>query len=274
MIDHSQLDPTERFSIEPSEEATRLRSQQIWQREGCPEGYALEHWLRARTELEAEQEHWMRAKAELEAQMEKTSNLHLAAPIPRKNDFVRSILAQAGALMPNASRPTARSASDESVPTGPHLSALAAARRSKQTATAPSIISADIVLHGALETTGDIHLDGRVEGNVRSAGLVVGDEAVIQGEVVADDVTVRGCIRGRLRARKVLLCAGARVEGDVLYGTFVAEAGARFEGTCRYVDDPLALENAPAARGGPVVAEDAEEDDTLSEEVVLSKTAA
>ena len=245
MIDHSQLDPSEEIPFEPSEEAIRLRSQQIWEREGCLEGCAQEHWLRAKTELEAEQEVWMRAKAELDVQMEKTSNPHLAASNPRKNDFVRSILAQAGALMPNASRPTARSASDDSVSAGPHMSALAAARRPKQTIVAPSIISADFALQGDLETTGDIHLDGRVEGNVRSAVLVVSDKAVIQGDVVADDVTVRGCIRGSLRARKVLLCAGARVEGDVLYEIFAAEAGARFEGTCRYVDDPLAQELAP-----------------------------
>jgi cytoskeletal protein CcmA (bactofilin family) len=245
VIDHSQLDPSEETPFETSEEAIRLRSQQIWEREGCLEGCAQEHWLRAKAELEAEQEHWTRAKTELDAQMEKTSNPHLAAPNPRKNDFVRSILAQAGALMPTASRPTARSASDETVPAGPHMSALAAARRPKQTAVAPSIISAEFVLQGDLESTGDIHLDGRVEGNVRSAVLVVGDKAVIQGEVAADDVTVRGCIRGSIRARKVLLCAGARVEGDVLYGTFVAEAGARFEGTCRYADDPLSQENAP-----------------------------
>lgn len=37
-----------------SEDAVRLRSYQIWQREGCPHGNALEHWTRAIAELEAE----------------------------------------------------------------------------------------------------------------------------------------------------------------------------------------------------------------------------
>lgn len=36
------------------EEAIRLRSYLIWQSEGCPDGQALEHWLRAKAELEAE----------------------------------------------------------------------------------------------------------------------------------------------------------------------------------------------------------------------------
>jgi hypothetical protein len=36
------------------EEAIRLRSYQIWQEEGCPNGKALAHWLQAKAELEAQ----------------------------------------------------------------------------------------------------------------------------------------------------------------------------------------------------------------------------
>lgn len=36
------------------EEAIRQRSYLIWQREGRPDGRALDHWLRAKAELEAE----------------------------------------------------------------------------------------------------------------------------------------------------------------------------------------------------------------------------
>ena len=74
---------------------------------------------------------------------------------------------------------------------------------------------------------------------------MVDDKAVIQGEVIADDVTVRGCVRGSIRARKIHLCAKSRVEGDILYEIFSAEAGAQIEGHCRHADNPLALELAP-----------------------------
>jgi len=39
-----------------SEEAIRRRSYEIWQREGRPEGRALDHWLKAKTELELERQ--------------------------------------------------------------------------------------------------------------------------------------------------------------------------------------------------------------------------
>lgn len=42
------------ITIDIPEDAIKLRSYQIWQREGCPQGEAIEHWLRAKAELEAE----------------------------------------------------------------------------------------------------------------------------------------------------------------------------------------------------------------------------
>jgi cytoskeletal protein CcmA (bactofilin family) len=141
---------------------------------------------------------------------------------------------------------------DESVPAGPQSLPLATAKVPKRSPAGTTIICADIVLRGALESTGDIQLHGRVEGSVRAAGLVVKDTAVIEGDVIADDVTVRGSIRGSIRARKVLLCAGSRVEADIHYSVFAAESGARIEGNCRYVDDPLSPESADAAARGPV----------------------
>ena len=41
----------DRIECIPSEEEIRARSYQIWEREGCPDGKAEEHWLRAEAEL-------------------------------------------------------------------------------------------------------------------------------------------------------------------------------------------------------------------------------
>ena len=113
-----------------------------------------------------------------------------------------------------------------------------APKRARQLS-APSIISADMVITGTLISTGDIQIDGRVEGDVRSVGLVIGDKAEIHGEIFAEDVTVRGKVMGRIRARKVLLAATSHVEGDILHEAFAVESGAFFEGNCRHSDNPL-----------------------------------
>ena len=117
-------------------------------------------------------------------------------------------------------------------------------KRPQAARSAPSIISADLVVTGTLSSTGDMQVDGRVEGDVHSAGLVIGEKAVIQGEVLADEVTVRGRVEGSIRARKILLCSTCHVEGNILHEAFAVEAGAFFEGNCRHSDSPLAEENA------------------------------
>src|SRR6185437_1409481 len=104
---------------------------------------------------------------------------------------------------------------------------------------APTIVSADMVINGTLASTGDVQIDGRVEGDVRSAGLVIGDKAEVLGEIHADDVTIRGKVVGRIRARKVTLAATSHVEGDILHEAFAVEAGAFLEGNCRHSDNPL-----------------------------------
>jgi cytoskeletal protein CcmA (bactofilin family) len=104
---------------------------------------------------------------------------------------------------------------------------------------APSIISADMVINGTLASTGDMQIDGRVEGDVRSVGLVIGDKAEIHGEIYAEDVTIRGKVVGRIRARKITLAATSHVEGDILHEAFSVESGAFFEGNCRHSDNPL-----------------------------------
>lgn len=104
---------------------------------------------------------------------------------------------------------------------------------------APSIISDDLVVHGNLIATGDIQIDGTVEGDVRSQSLTVGEHATITGAVMADDIIVRGRIVGSIRARRVQLSTTCHVEGDILHEALAVETGAFFEGNCRHSDDPL-----------------------------------
>jgi len=112
-------------------------------------------------------------------------------------------------------------------------------RRMTRSSAAPSIISADLQITGTLTSTGDVQIDGRVDGDVHSAGLVIGDKAFIHGDVVAEEVTVRGRVQGGIRARKVLLAATCHVEGNILHEAFSVETGAFFEGNCRHADNPL-----------------------------------
>lgn len=105
--------------------------------------------------------------------------------------------------------------------------------------TAPSIISNDLVVHGNLTATGDIQVDGTVEGDIRSQSLTIGEKASISGEIVAEDIVIRGRVIGTIRGRRVQLSSTCHVEGDILHEALAVETGAFFEGNCRHSDDPI-----------------------------------
>ncbi|MFW5655919.1 MAG: bactofilin family protein, partial [Roseicyclus sp.] len=89
----------------------------------------------------------------------------------------------------------------------------------------PSQLSADLTIVGNLRTTGDIQVEGTVQGDIRAHLLTVGESANIEGEIVADDVVVTGKVTGRVRGLKVRLTSTARVEGDIVHKTIAIESG-------------------------------------------------
>ncbi len=122
---------------------------------------------------------------------------------------------------------------------------------------AASVLSNDLHITGNIKTTGDIQVEGTVEGDIRAHLLTVGESATVKGEVIADDVVVNGRIVGRVRGLKVRLTATARVEGDIIHKTIAIESGAHFEGSVQRQDDPLSGSKSKAAAPAAAPAEPA-----------------
>ena len=147
---------------------------------------------------------------------------------------------------PKADDAAKSAAAEQKKPTMPPQSEykLSSAPKTKPPA---SVLSADLHVVGNMKTTGDIQVEGTVEGDIRAHLLTIGETATIKGECVADDVVVNGRIVGRVRGLKVRLTATARVEGDIIHKTIAIESGAHFEGSVQRQDDPLnAKGKAPA----------------------------
>ncbi|MEM6622411.1 MAG: polymer-forming cytoskeletal protein [Pseudomonadota bacterium] len=103
----------------------------------------------------------------------------------------------------------------------------------------PSLLSNDLTIKGNVASSGDIQIEGTIEGDVRAHLLTVGESATIRGEVIADDVVVNGRVIGRVRGLKVRLTSTAKVEGDIVHKTIAIESGAHFEGSVQRQEDPL-----------------------------------
>jgi cytoskeletal protein CcmA (bactofilin family) len=114
----------------------------------------------------------------------------------------------------------------------------------------PSLLSTDLFIKGNLSTSGDIQIEGSVEGNIKASLLTIGQSALIKGEISADEVVVNGNISGTIRGERVHLTSSAHVEGDIIHGSIAIESGAHFEGTIEKSEDPF---NKPKPKISAVV---------------------
>ncbi|WP_037309837.1 bactofilin family protein [Ruegeria halocynthiae] len=147
--------------------------------------------------------------------------------------FSKSKINEPGTSAPEAAKPAA-----PATPATPAPSETKASTAPKPKPPA-SVLSSDLHITGNLKTSGDIQVEGTVEGDIRAHLLTIGETATIKGEVTADDVVINGRIVGRVRGLKVRLTSTARVEGDIIHKTIAIESGAHFEGSVQRQDDPL-----------------------------------
>lgn len=98
------------------------------------------------------------------------------------------------------------------------------------TAATFSMLGADTVITGNIAATADLHIDGRVDGDIACHALVQGEDSEITGAIRAEAVRVAGFVQGMIVAREVVILRSARVAGDVCYDTLTIEQGARLDG--------------------------------------------
>lgn len=88
---------------------------------------------------------------------------------------------------------------------------------------------------GKLAFSGTVRLDGKFTGQIFSEGfLIIGEEAIVKGDIRVDTAIVSGQVEGNIAARsRVELRAPARLGGDVTTPVFVVDEGVTFDGRCQ-----------------------------------------
>ena len=97
-----------------------------------------------------------------------------------------------------------------------------------------NIIGTETRLTGDLESTGDIRVDGSIDGHVTvKQRLVLGEGGIIKGDIEAKNATIAGLLKGNIRVENTLvLKPSARIDGDISTDKIVIESGAQFNGRC------------------------------------------
>lgn len=113
--------------------------------------------------------------------------------------------------------------------------------KTEQTVNVNSIsrISAGTVIKGEILSPNDIRIDGTFEGRVQSKGrVVVGESAVIKGDVVCENIDLWGKVEGNIFVKDTLsLMDGCVVTGNLHIRRLAVELGATFNGNCKTITE-------------------------------------
>lgn len=111
-----------------------------------------------------------------------------------------------------------------------------------------SVIGPDVTITGSVAATADLHIDGRIEGDVNCGSLVQGTESRITGNVRAETARLAGSIEGTVSVRQLTVEKAARITGDVEYENIAIENGAAIDGRLKHLgaDSGRSFQQSPA----------------------------
>ena len=112
-------------------------------------------------------------------------------------------------------------------------SSAAASSASTPAPEATSSISSGLSIVGKIFGQGKLAIFGHVEGEVQASTVQIGDGAQVEGNIIAEELTVGGRVKGTIRANRVRLKSTTLVEGDIYHRTLTIEENAQFEGMSR-----------------------------------------
>ena len=115
-----------------------------------------------------------------------------------------------------------------------------------------NLLSADVEIKGSIKFQNELTVDGKIEGEINSAGiLTVGENAEIKGEIKTKSVTVYGKVHGNITVEdRCELKGRASLYGDLKATRLVIEDGATFVGKSEVTPNKVAMKQPEIVRGG------------------------
>ncbi len=101
--------------------------------------------------------------------------------------------------------------------------------------TVTTILGKGAHFEGKLHFEGLARIDGQLTGEIfTNDKLLIGENAIIDGELEVNEIEIRGRVKGKIRARSsVVLKQPAVVDGEIDTPTLSVEPGAILDGACR-----------------------------------------
>lgn len=101
----------------------------------------------------------------------------------------------------------------------------------KNTEKLESFIGANSNFKGDIDTKGTLRVDGTTEGNANADWVILGEKAIMKGNISARGIIVGGRVEGNLRAKEIVeIKSKGQVFGDIFTSKLTIVDGGIFEG--------------------------------------------
>jgi cytoskeletal protein CcmA (bactofilin family) len=116
------------------------------------------------------------------------------------------------------------------------------------TGSSKNVLNSDVEIKGNLKFSGELALDGKLDGEIHTDGtLHLGESAVINGNINAQSVVVRGKVHGNITAKeKIEIKSKAELFGDIRASKLVIEEGVTYVGKTEVNPNKVAPTLTPA----------------------------
>lgn len=121
-------------------------------------------------------------------------------------------------------------------------------KKAEEAVNARNHIGQGTTVKGAIESSGGLRIDGRLEGEIEATGkLVIGEKGEVDGKITCKDAEVEGSIKGSINSSGLLyLKSTAQVEGEIYAHQVKTDPGAIVNGT---IDMQSARQKTPSVNG-------------------------
>ena len=93
-----------------------------------------------------------------------------------------------------------------------------------------SIIGEGIELSGEINTEGNIHIDGSMNGIIRANEVIIGPNGNFEGEIIADVFIINGTVKGKFTIKNLHVRSEGLLQGRAKYEILVVDSGGRIQG--------------------------------------------
>lgn len=123
---------------------------------------------------------------------------------------------------------------------------------SEELSNSSNIIGKGTILEGNIETFGNIRIEGKVIGNIKTKSKAAfGHSSQIEGSILAQNAEVAGHISGSVEVSEVLILKPtAVIDGDIITNKLIVESGAAFNGSCKMGVKSKEIKIGDHERGG------------------------